>query len=237
MLICEVEPINQVGVNLLEKEDAEAFIDEIIELPMRKACRIFRQKGIETLMSSANKNNVLQPGEQPIEKEEVKAMNQDFMSETPKFDMAGKGYAWMMLDFDSLSDENKNWLFELEQRKGRDGEPIGEKAVWFVHPCEMGNIEFDLKIGKYDYNFIRQVVPEDQIPKGIEVDPKLVEFEKRHIVLGYGGYSENSVFLRMPLNEQSTVEEVEDYFAKFAAAFKSQVKTKQNDIPQEQEER
>lgn len=41
----------------------------------------------------------------------------------------------------------------------------------------------------------------------------------------------------MPINEQTTVEEVEEYFAKFAQAFKDQAKSKNVDEPQNPEER
>lgn len=41
----------------------------------------------------------------------------------------------------------------------------------------------------------------------------------------------------MPVNEQTTVEEVEEYFAKFAQTFKSQTKSKKVDEPQSPEER
>ena len=184
MLISEIEPIDKVGINLLKQDNANDLIDEIIELPLQNACKIFREKGIETLMSSANKNNVLKPGEKPKEKEDVYGGISKLL-ETHMFDDAGKGYAWIMLNFNTLSDENKDFLFTLEARKGKNGENIGEKAIWFVHPCEMGNIEFNLKVGKFDYEFLRKVMPEDEIPQNIQVDEKLVEFEKRHIVLGY----------------------------------------------------
>lgn len=224
MLIKEIEPIDAVGVNLLKKDDAEVIIDQIIELPLRKACRIFRKKGIQTAMSSANKNNVLKPGEEPTEKEDVYGNGQQWFYPRPTFEDAGKGYAWIMLNWDTLSDENKDLLFSLEEKKGKDGEQIGEKAIWFVHPCEMGNIEFDLRIGKYDYDFLKQVAPDANVSESIQVDLRLIEFEKRHIVLGYnyGIYPSISVFLRMPINEQTTVEEVEEYFAKFAETFRKQ---------------
>lgn len=197
MLISEIEPIDSVGIDLLKREDVETVIDEIIELPLRRACKIFMKKGIETVMSSANKNNVLTPGETPTEKEDVYGNNQQWIDPRPSFEDAGKGYAWIMINFDSLSDENKEWLFDLEKRRGQNGEKIGEKAIWFVHPYEMGNLEFDLRVGKYDYEFLKQIMPEQDIPKNIQVDPKLVEFEKRHIVLGYNGRNisnANSIF-------------------------------------------
>ena len=224
MLISEIKPIDKVGINLLKRGNAETVIDQIIELPLRKACKIFAEKEIQTVMSSANKDNILPTGTAPTEKEDVYGNHQELQITRPSFKDAGRGYAWIMLDCDSLSDENKDYLFALEEKKN------GEKAIWFVHPYEMGNIEFDLKIGKYDDEFLKQIMPVEEIPKGIEVDSRLVEFEKRHIVLGYGeAYPLQSVFLRMPVNGQTTVEQVENYFVNFAKTFKSQIKVKQMD--------
>lgn len=90
-----------------------------------------------------------------------------------------------MINFDTLSDENKDWLFELEARKGQYGNNIGGKAIWFVQPCVFADIEYSLRIGRFYYDFVRQVVPESKIPQNIEVDPKLAAFEKRHTILGY----------------------------------------------------
>lgn len=235
MLISEVEPIDEVGINLLNHESPKEAIDGIIELPLRKACEIFRRKGIETVMSSANKSNVLKQGEKPKEKEDVYPT--PFLEPTPLFDEAGKGYAWIMLNFNTLSDENKDWLFSLEERTGPNGQNIGGKAIWFVHPCEMGTIEFQMKIGKFDYNYLKTILPEEEIPKNVKVDEKLIEFEKRHIVLGYNFaiYPTETVVLRMPVNEQTTVEEVEKYFSKFAESFKNQTIEKKIKRPEESE--
>jgi len=224
MLINEVNPINEATINLLQDDDND-IIDEIIEIPLRKACKVFKQKGIETVMSSANKSNVLELGEKIIEKEDVYGTIEKLF-ENHSFLEAGKGYAWIMLNFNTLSDENKDLLFELEKTKGKNGEKIGEKLIWFVHPTEMtGNIEFSLRIGKYDYDYLKLCLPEEEIPKNIEVDEKLIEFEKRHIVLLYPwtDSSTEAVFLRMPINAQTTVEEVEQYFVNFAECFKNQI--------------
>ena len=179
-------------------------------------------------MSSANKNNILKEGEKPIEKEDLYGTTtlEDLLMPTPMFDMAGKGYAWIMLDFNSLSDENKDLLFSLEEKKTKNGINIGGRRIWFVHPYEMTNIEYKLRIGEYDIEFLRNCgVPEDQIPNNVQIDEKLIEFEKRHIVLGYGGiYPTQSVFLRMPVNEQTTVDEVELFFSTLANNFKNQTR-------------
>jgi len=231
VLISEIEPIDRIGVNLLKKDNPREVIDEIIELPLRKACEIFRRKGIETVMSSANKNNILNPGEKPKEKEDVYGNGQQWFYPRPSYEDAGRGYAWIMINFDTLSDENKDWLFSLEQRQSQNGEKIGEKAIWFVHPHEMGNLYFDLRAGKVDYDYLRTVLSEEEIPQNIQVDKKLVEFEKRHIVLAYnnGRYPMQTVFLRKPINVQTTVEEVEEYFSKLAESFRSQIIDKKMD--------
>lgn len=219
MLISEIEPIGNAGVNLLQQEGMD-MIDTIVELPLRSACKLFREKGIETVMSSANKNNILRSGEKVIEKEDVYGTI-EHRFETYTFLEAGVGYAWIMINFDSLSDENKDLIFRLEEK-------IGENRIWFVHPAEMdGNIEFALKIGKYDYEFVRQALDEADIPQNIEVDPRLVEFEKRHICLMYPweDSSSQAIFLRMPLYEKTTVDEVESYFVEFAKCFQDQTKS------------
>lgn len=222
MLLKDIEPIGNPNVNLLDN-DANDIIDEIIELPLRKACKIFREKGIETVMSSANKNNLLKDGEKPIEKEDIYGSIEKLF-EGHLFIEAGKGYAWIMINFDTLSDENKDLLFDLENS-------LGEKFIWFVHPFEMTDkIEYALWIGKYDYDFLRQFLSDEEIPKDVKIDEKLIEFEKRHIVLLYpwdNSFTE-AVFLRMPINEKNTVEEVEEYFSTLAIQFKSQIDIKKN---------
>ena len=114
MLIKEVEPITEVGTNLLGKENAQEVIAKVIELPLQKACNIFLRKGIETVMSSANKKNVLQEWEKPVEREDIAIWNMQIGAKEPTFDDVGKGYAWIMINFDTLSDENKDWLFDLD---------------------------------------------------------------------------------------------------------------------------
>lgn len=224
MLIKEVERINKPAVNLLDQDSSVDVIDEIVELPLRKACKIFRDKGIETVMSSANQNNVLKPGEKRIEKEDIEKRFSLF--ETHTFLEAGCGYAWIMINFRTLSNENKNLLLSLESK----GKSCG-RTIWFVHPFSMDdNIEHSLRTGKYGYDDLRDILSEDEIPKGIEVDPYSIEFEKRHVVLMYPWIdSSEAVFLRMPLHDQTTVEEVEEYFVNFAKQFFSQTKRKKHE--------
>ena len=55
MLVKEVKPIGKFGKKLIGDESADEIIDKIIELPLRKACKIFKNKNIETNMSSSTK--------------------------------------------------------------------------------------------------------------------------------------------------------------------------------------
>ena len=130
MLISDIEPIGEATTDLFVEESND-LIDRIIELPLRKACKIFRDKGIETIMSSANKNNVLEDGKSPTEKDDVYGTLEKLM-ESHYFTEAGNGYAWIMLNYNSLSIDNKEMLFEMERT-------LGDKYVWFVHPFEMHN--------------------------------------------------------------------------------------------------
>lgn len=202
MLISEIKPIDDRGINFLNIDSAEKMIDRMVELPLRNACKIFKQKGIETVMSSANKNNLLAPEEKSFEREDL--LERQEPSVRPGYEFVGKGYAWIMLNFDKLSEENKEWLFSLEERKNEAGEAIGQKAVWFTHPYNM--------------------------PKHLQ---KSEEFEKRCMLIAYhdGLYPKSSVFLRMPLTEDTTVEEVDEYFSKLAESFKTQTRGVKKDGP------
>ena len=210
MLIKEVEPNDYRGVNLLNIDRPESLMERIIEQPLLNACKIFKDKGIETVMSSANKNNLLKPGEKPKEKEDLSGDGQQWFLEHPIYEDAGRGYAWIMLNFQTLSEENRQWLFSLEERKGENGEPIGEKAVWFIEPNIFGK-----------FNSINGIRSE--------------KFEEKKIILGYndGLYPRQTVMLRMPINENTTVEEVDSYFSKLAENFKSQILEKKKEVPED----
>ena len=230
MLIKDIEPIDKIGVNLLNQDDGLGLIDTIIELPLRTACKVFKEKGIETVMSSANKNNILSKEIKPTEREDV--YGKYLFEPSPTFEDAGKGYAWIMLNFDNLSNENKDLLFSIEEKTDETGERIGEKIVWFVHPFILGNLDYQIKTGKYTYEQLRTYLEEDEIPQGIEFDERLAKFESRHVVLGYSGrYPTNTVIIRMPITEQTTAEEVEEYFENFAKNFNNQNIIKEENNP------
>lgn len=201
--IKDILPNKSIGMNFLKVKDTDEIIDQIVEEPLRKACKIFRAKGIETVMSSANMENVLKSGTKPTEKEDVKGKH--LFLNAPTFNDAGKGYAWIMMNYDNLSSENQELLFSLESRKDENGENIGEKLVWFVS----GSMYFD-----FDW---------ESGEAAEEGKDAIKKFEERSFILGYNDrYPKRVVILRMPITEGSTLEEVEAYFANLAEMFKQQ---------------
>ena len=187
MLIKEIKPIGKVGKNLINNKNADDIIDKIIELPLRKACKIFKNKNIETNMSSANKKNLPKKGKKRIEKEDLKLDNK-FHYINPNFLNAGKGYAWIMINYDSLTIENKEKIFELQNE-------LSERCIWLVY--SMYYVKFHSE--EKDYNEYKR------------------KFDKKSFRLIYNkNYPRRAVFIRMPISNETTVEEVERYFCEIA---------------------
>lgn len=96
--IIDIKPINFDGdINL----DDVSTINECIELPLRKACSILHEKGIQTIMSSCNSDDVKYRNSEINNYE----LGYGGVNESPFF--IGNGYAWIMIDWVSLSEENK----------------------------------------------------------------------------------------------------------------------------------
>ena len=239
MYIRDIEPIRDIGVELLEKENAEEIIEKIIEEPLKKPIKVLYKKGIRTVMSSANKNNLVPEGEKPKKKKDVSGNGQFLFLDGPTFEDAGVGYAWIMIDFDTLSDENKEMLLRLEERKDENGNKVGEEAIWFVHPTIMGNVDYKMKTGSLDIGIVEQLNGSltcgEQPVKIVPVDQNYVDFEDKSIILKYNNrYPANTVILRMPINAQTTAKEVEEYFSRIAELLKTQrTKNVENNIEDE----
>lgn len=82
MYIRDIEPNSSIGINLLNKANSQELIDRIIEEPLKKSCKDFYRKGIRTVMSSANKNNIVPKGEKPKKKADVAGRDQYFFRPT-----------------------------------------------------------------------------------------------------------------------------------------------------------
>lgn len=202
MLVSEVKPIGKVGKNLLENKNADEIIKAIIEKPMQKACIACKNKNIETSMSSANCKNLVKKGKKRINKQDVlEKLNKN---KTQTFLEAGKGYAWIMLNYNTLSDENREILFSLE-------ETLGDDSIWFVKSCyveTMNKIRKPFKLKPLEENFD---------------DTYADKFKEKQLILMYNNkYPRRSVFIRMPIDENTTVNEVEEYCYEIISKLKTQ---------------
>lgn len=192
MLVNEVKRIGKVGKNLLENKNAEEIIEIIIEKPLQKACKDCKSKNIETVMSSANKKNIVKNIKDRINKKEV--VERIKQNKLQNFTHAGKGYAWLMINYNTLSDENREILFNLEKE-------LGEEIIWFVkenYTDSMNLIRKRLKIKPIIQKF------DDKYAK---------QFKEKQMPLMYNNkYPTRNVFIRMPVDENTKVEDVEEYF-------------------------
>lgn len=208
MLVSEVKPIGKVGKNLLKSKNADEIIEAIIEKPLQKACKLCKNKQIETSMSSANKKNIVKANKKVVNKKDIIEMNKK--GKYPTFIQAGKGYAWIMLNYNTLSDENRKVLFALENS-------LGEDTIWFVKSCYVETM-----------NKLRKVLKIKPLVENFD-DAFAEEFKKRQLLLMYNNkYPRRSVFIRMPINETTTVEQVEEYFTHIIN--KLQINSKQSEF-------
>lgn len=202
MLVSEIKKIGKVGKNLLDNKNAEEIIEIIIEKPLQKACKECKEKNIETVMSSANKNNIVRKNKKRIDKKDViEKIKQHKMQ---NFMQAGKGYAWLMLNYNTLSNKNKEIIFSLE-------EELGEDVIWFVKENFTDSM-----------NVIRNRLK--MKPMIQKFDDKYTDkFQEKQLLLMYNNkYPTRNVFIRMPINENTKVEEVEEYFSKIISKLKKQ---------------
>ena len=202
MLVSEIKPIGKFGKNMLENEDADELIYKIIEKPLQNACKACKDKNIETVMSSANKNNIMTRKQKRINKLELKQMLQK--NKLLNFEYVGKGYAWIMINYNTLSDENRKRAFDLENE-------LGEDSVWFVKENYT-----DAK------NFIRRKLKLKEVEQVFD-DKYADEFKKRQLKLVYKNtYPSRNVFIRMPIDETTKVQDVDLYFKQIISKFEEQ---------------
>ena len=202
MLVSEVKRIGKVGRKFLENESADTIIRKIVELPLQKACIDFKNKNIETSMSSANRNNIMKNKNKIVQKQNVLEGIKNHKIQT--FLKAGKGYAWIMLNYNTLSQDNKKLTYDLEKE-------LGEDSIWFVksnYVDSMNSLRRKFKIKEIQETFN---------------DKYAEEFKKRQLLLMYNNkYPNRAVFIRMPIDSNTTISDVENYFSTITSKFYNQ---------------
>lgn len=203
MLVSEVKRNTSMKKDLIGSEDPDYIIKNYIEKPLQKACKQFKNKNIETCMSSANKSNIIIGNKNKIQKTDI--LNGMKHHKIQTFLQAGRGYAWIMVNYNNLSQENKKVVFSLKNE-------IGDDNIWFVKPT--GSKFFKKMQNIFNLNDVI-------LSSGDEFDK---QFEENEIVLMYNTnkYPGRSVFIRMPIDETTEVEDVENYFDKIVSKFEKQ---------------
>lgn len=131
-LVMDIEPINFDGD--IDINDSNA-LGMCVELPVRNACLELNSLGITTIMSSANKKDVL------TRNEKIKSLSN--FGNNEHFNI-GNGYAWIMIDWESLSLENKQKLILLNN--GTISIELSDKEKQnLFNNCSINNFEVSQK--------------------------------------------------------------------------------------------
>lgn len=200
---------------------SEDDIDEIIEAPLRKPIKEFNRKNIITIMSSANEINFKWLDEDGNDMYQTK---KDF--DAVKFSY-GNGFAYIILDYDSLSDENKAIINELyDELNPNEIKPTYEKPIT-AEQSYNGNKKVIYAIHQKEKSFHAWKIDSEETYKLLTNEPEDTSertFFERGDFVYTTPYTERSVIIRYPVTEETTAEEVENYFLKICSKLKGQDK-------------
>ena len=192
MKVIDIKPIKQDNIKINNKDD----LNKIIELPLLEACKIFYDLGLTTVMSSCNENNI-KLGEYPRRKityYTVTPYTRDFSF--------GNGYAWILLDYDSLGEQNQEYINSLNNE--------------LIELVTIPNVPEDYEsTNKEHYNKLVKSDNTNPYPD----NPLYIDFYNKKHPLFTTPYIERGVLLRYPINKNTTVKEVNNYFTKLASTF------------------
>lgn len=223
MKVIEVDRIDGDSVKINGIDD----LYKIIELPLLESCKIFFNLGVITVMSSCNKYNVLN-NDKPIRK------NVTFNDNIYRDWSFSNGYAWILLDFTTMSLENQEYSVSLcDENNFSLIEKLSKNAKkTFLELCKLNHANPSNKelielvtipriYGKVPPRLVENYEKNDnENPR--PNDPIYNEFYNRKRTLFITPYIERGVLLKYPLNYETTVEEVNDYFVQLANTFSYQ---------------
>ena len=202
-----------------KKINDETDIDEIIERPLREAVKDLFRKNIITIMSSANEINVQWLDE---DGNNMYQTREDF--DATKYSY-GEGFAYIILDYDSLSDKNKKTIDNLYNELNSQEEqqiytkPItteqsykgNKRIIYAIHQVE--NPEHAWQI---DYENTLGLLT------GTGAEASDIDFMRKSNFVYTTPYTERSVIIRYPVNEETEEEEVEEFFSSICSKLETQ---------------
>ena len=224
MKVLEVDRIDGDSVTIGSIDD----LYKIIEIPLLESCKIFYTLGIRTVMSGCNKHDVLN-------KNIPRKKDISFKDNIRRDWSFSNGYAWILLDFRSMSSENQEYMLSLCDENNNslvDKLPENAQSAFLdlcklngVNPSNKELIEF-VTIPQIHGNMLPSKIMEmyelqdNTNPR--PNDPIFIDFYSKKHTLFITPYIEHGVLLKYPLNDETTVEEVNNYFVELANTFSNQ---------------
>lgn len=187
--------------------DDEVMQKICLEKPTRQACLDLIKNGIPTLMSSANQKNAL--NREKIDEEKIYIGQDDPW-------VIGNGYAWIMLDWDDLDDDNKQYLISILEGKTKVGESSPLETIKFYEYVDVPRetaASYEYDSGRIIDNTQLTPIPNDDYYDLNKVylighnslNNRAIKKKSNHI---------RTVAIKYPLTETTTVQEVEEFYNK-----------------------
>ena len=202
-----------------KKINDETDIDEIIERPLREAVKDLFRKNIITIMSSANEINVQWLDE---DGNNMYQTREDF--DATKYSY-GEGFAYIILDYDSLSDKNKKIIDDLyNELNPQEEQQIYTKPIT-TEQSYKGNKRIIYAIHQVENpEHAWQIDSENTLGllTGTGAEASDIDFMRKSNFVYTTPYTERSVIIRYPVNEETEEEEVEEFFSSICSKLETQ---------------
>lgn len=202
-----------------KKINDETDIDEIIERPLREAVKDLFRKNIITIMSSANEINVQWLDE---DGNNMYQTREDF--DATKYSY-GEGFAYIILDYDSLSDKNKKTIDNLyNELNSQEEQQIYTKPIT-TEQSYKGNKRIIYAIHQVENpEHAWQIDSENTLGllTGTGAEASDIDFMRKSNFVYTTPYTERSVIIRYPVNEETEEEEVEEFFSSICSKLETQ---------------
>ena len=202
-----------------KKINDETDIDEIIERPLREAVKDLFRKNIITIMSSANEINVQWLDENGNNMYQTR---EDF--DAIKYSY-GEGFAYIILDYDSLSDKNKKIIDDLyNELNPQEEQQIYTKPIT-TEQSYKGNKRIIYAIHQVENpEHAWQIDSENTLGllTGTGAEASDIDFMRKSNFVYTTPYTERSVIIRYPVNEETEEGEVEEFFSSICSKLENQ---------------
>lgn len=228
MLLKDVVPIQADSKSVYSEGD----LTKLCEVSVLEACKIFLNLVVCTVMSSGNVDNVL-----TFQKARVVYTEKDIIPADTNDFSYGYGYAWIMLDYDSLNHLNKDLVLSLSSDESCEiVDCLSDEAkALFIQRCRIDNVKpADNQLVQlclvpnrscrmyFTHHRYHQKLTEELTK--LKTNPNPLDnlstaFYEKANMLFTTPYKERVVLLRYPVGEMTTVEEVSSFFVNLASKF------------------